>query len=243
MNKFVLNREKTKIILFRTPQARIETPEIISLANEQRKLVKHTKFLGIHVDEHLNWEIHIENLCLKINKICYSLRVISKYLNQSSVKVIYFANFESAIRYGIIFWGSNSSIQNIFIIQKRAIRIIQKMKFNDTCRGVFKNMKIMTVYAVYIYECLLFLFKNKGMFTLNNTMHNYSTRNLDITYPRHSNVLTEHGAYYMCIRLYNKLPNRLKETENLIYFKNQIKKFLIEMEPYSLNEHFNYRHI
>ena len=40
----------------------------ISSGNTQIKRVKHTKYLGVHLDETLKWEEHIDNMCSKINR-------------------------------------------------------------------------------------------------------------------------------------------------------------------------------
>ena len=45
-NRFILNKEKTNIILFRTKQARIEIPDSITRSGEHRKLVRNTYFLA-----------------------------------------------------------------------------------------------------------------------------------------------------------------------------------------------------
>jgi len=57
--------------------------------------------------------------------------------------------------YGIIFWGSSSHANNVFILQKRIIGIITNTKPRDSCREVFKNMEIMTFYSQYIYSLIL----------------------------------------------------------------------------------------
>jgi hypothetical protein len=54
--------------------------------------------------------------------------------------------------YGIIFWGSSSYANKVFILQKQIIRIIMSTRARDSCREVFKNMEIMTLYSQYMYS-------------------------------------------------------------------------------------------
>lgn len=239
-NSFLLNVEKTNILLFRTKQLQIETPNKIKISDKNIEVSRNVKFLGIHIDEHLDMSAHIEYLCPKLNKICYSIRVIHKYLNEKSLRIIYFANFESIIKFGIIFWGSNTNINKIFVIQKRVLRLIYKMQYNESCRTIFKNNKILTVVALYIYEILIFVFKNKEIFEITNVSHNYATRTLNINYPVHRLRLTEKSPYYMGIRLYNSLPQNLKLIKNIKKFKNSIRNLLINIEPYNINEYFSH---
>jgi hypothetical protein len=72
----------------------------------------------------------------------------------------YFAHFHSQISYGIIFWGSSSSMRNVFIIQKRAIRIMLRLGPRSSCREGLKKMGILTVPCLYIYVLMLFVIKN-----------------------------------------------------------------------------------
>lgn len=79
------------------------------------------------------------------------------------------------------------------------------------------------------------LFKHKGLFDLKSK-HDYSTRSLDVTYPSHRLTLTEKCPHYMCLKLFNALPDRLKIINSQKLFKKELKKLLIEMEPYSMQD-------
>lgn len=208
-NKLIVNENKTNVILFRTKLSKADKPPNISFGESHVEIVQQTKFLGLHLDEFLNWSHHIYSLLKRLNSVCYGVRVVAKYMNEKSLKIIYYANFESILKYGIIFWGSNSLIEKIFVVQKRALRILKKMEFNKSCRNVFKSCGILTAYGVYIYECLVFFFKNKDMFEIQ-TFHEYNTRTTNVCYPIHRLTLTEKNPSYMCLKLFNNLPNNIK---------------------------------
>lgn len=178
---------------------------------------------------------HIDSLVKKLNSICYGIRIVNKYMNEEAPRIQYFANFQSLLAYGIIFWGGDSRIQNVFVVQKRIIRIIKRMNYLESCRSVFRKMGIMTVYAVYIFECLMFFVKHKELFEIE-CKHEYNTRSIDVKYPIHRLTLTERFPHYMCIKLFNVLPDNLKRIGEQKLFKRKLKKFLIELEPYSLSD-------
>jgi len=79
-------------------------------------------FLGMHLDCLLSWKSHIDNLVKKLSSICLMLRKLLPIVNVNILQMVYFVHFYSQINYGIIFWGSSSSMRIVFIIQKRAIR-------------------------------------------------------------------------------------------------------------------------
>jgi hypothetical protein len=68
------------------------------------------KFLGLHIDNHLNWRWHIKRILPKLSTAVYTIRKLSHVLNTDVLKIVYFANFHSVIEYGIIFWGNSSNI-------------------------------------------------------------------------------------------------------------------------------------
>lgn len=238
-NKLVINKEKTKLIAFSTNRCRKEKPKNIKVDNHETELIHSTKFLGVFIDEFLSWTPHIDHLSKGLSQVCHGIRVTSRYMSVDSLLILYHANFEALMRYGIIFWGSNSGSENIFIVQKRVIRILFKMKFRESCRGVFRNHKILTVYGLYLYECLVYLFKHKSDFLKNNTNSTYCTRTLDIYYPMHTLSLSEKNPSYMCIRVFNKLPYELKKISCLNIFKNRVRELLISLEPYSLSDYLS----
>lgn len=201
-NRLILNENKTSVVLFKTRQTRFEAPVNLAVNNTVLKIGASTKFLGIHIDEFLNWNCHIKFLCTKLNSVCYCIRILSRYTNLNTLKIVYFANFESLIRYGIIFWGSSSQLETVFLIQKKVLRIVLKLKFRETCRGHFKSQKLLTVVALYILECLVFMFKHSELFETCFYQHTYETRREQYKYPVHRLSLTEKGAHYCCIKFF-----------------------------------------
>ena len=97
---------------------------------------------------------------------------------------------------------------------------------------------IMTVYAVYIFECLMFLRRNQNLFH-NIQNNNRVTRADNYNYPVHHLHITETSPQYMCVKLYNKLPVQIKRIDSQRFFKIKIKKMLIQLEPYSINDYLN----
>jgi hypothetical protein len=57
------------------------------------------------------------------------------------------------------------------------ISIITNAGPRDSCTETFRNMQILTLYYKYIYSILLFTINNKQLFTTNNEIHEYNTRN------------------------------------------------------------------
>jgi len=96
------------------------------LSGAQVKQVSSIKFLGVTIDENLNWIPHIENLR---NKLILSQGALYRIKDSIPIKLhktLYHSLFESHLTYGISVWGSqsNSVMEKLFTIQKSCIRML-----------------------------------------------------------------------------------------------------------------------
>ena len=73
-NKLTISTEKTKYIIFKS---KLERNPTIKYNNEPIKSVKSFKYLGITIDEKLNFEEHIENIKSRIVKVGNKLATIA----------------------------------------------------------------------------------------------------------------------------------------------------------------------
>jgi len=101
----------------------------------------YTKFLGVTMNNTLSWNNHIDLLMKKLSTACYIIRNAKTYMSALSLKVIYYAFFHSAMSYGIIFWGNLSHSSIIFIIQERAITIMDGVGIEFRVEIYLRNYK------------------------------------------------------------------------------------------------------
>lgn len=238
-NKLVLNVNKTQSTIFQSKGSNNLITEI-NFENVNFMITREVKCLGIILDNFLNWKQHITYLNSRLNNVIYSFRILKNNVTQNSLKTVYYANFESLVRYGIIFWGQSTDIVKTFRLQKNAIRLIFNLKQKQSCRQIFKNNRILTLVALYILECLLFNFKNKTLFQDCEQNHSHNTRHQNYTYPKHKLNITENSPYYFSLKLFNSLPQMYKNINDIKKFKTHIFDFLINIEPYNLQEYFYY---
>ena len=53
----------------------------IKIGNNHVKRVQTTKYLGIHLDENLIWNEHVDKLCSKVNRSISGLKQARDYVN------------------------------------------------------------------------------------------------------------------------------------------------------------------
>ena len=72
-----------------------------------KKLIpsKFVKYLGILIDEHLNWHAHQTALSTKLSRAIGMLYKIGHFVDHATLRMIYFGIFSSILMYGCQIWG------------------------------------------------------------------------------------------------------------------------------------------
>ena len=78
------------------------------------------RYLGIKIDENLNWKLHIHDLVFKLNRANAILAKLRYFVNSEILRPTYFAIFYSHLNYVFIAWGLTRFLrQNVSILQKK----------------------------------------------------------------------------------------------------------------------------
>jgi len=159
---------------------------------------------------------------------CYALRYIKYSLTIKTLKIIYFAHIHTIVSYNVIF-RDNSYAKKVFTFQKKIIRIITNTRPKDSCREIFKNMQIMTLYSQYVYSLLLFTVNNKHLFTAKNEIHKYNPRNNNNLQPALENLIKYNkGPHVSGIKVFSHLPQYSKAlVHNPKHFRSSLERFLL----------------
>ena len=65
----------------------------LKLYGKRLYLTKKTKYLGLVIDENLNWKFHLEQLAVKLRKVNGILSKLRHFLTTVTLKSIYYALF------------------------------------------------------------------------------------------------------------------------------------------------------
>jgi hypothetical protein len=241
-NLLSVNINKTHYIQFKTKNKPTSDMQII--CNDHALLsVSHCKFLGIHIQDTLNWSCHINSIIPKLSSACYIMRNLKPIMLFNTLKTVYYSHFNSILSYGLPFWGNSCHSIKIFRLQKKIIRIMTGTKKMTSCRNLFKKLGILPLASQYILALMILVNRNKHWFTLNSVNHAVGTRQKHNFYqPIATLTVYQKGMYYMGIKIFNNLPLCIKETlDNTKKFEACMKSFLCLHSFYSLEEFFNFQ--
>ena len=119
INKLSLDTSKSEYMA--TTKLGNDLPDLF-LNNEVIKRVDKTKYLGIHIDESLNWKDQYKTIKNKLKGGLSSLRKLKNILPQRKLAQVYKALFEIHLRYDNIVWSalSNTKLSQLQRLQTRA---------------------------------------------------------------------------------------------------------------------------
>ena len=92
-NKVALNVAKTEVILSKTKHKPCDTDLRLKLCRKRLYKTKYLRYLGIKIDENLNWKIHIHDLASKFNRTNAVLAKLKHFVN-FKLRSTYFAIFQ-----------------------------------------------------------------------------------------------------------------------------------------------------
>ena len=109
LNRLIINPLKTKAIVLCTPQKKLTLLPFLLNLKVNKCATEHVnsfKLLGIIIDEHLTWKLHINNLCSTLSCTIAAFWKINKYLDFNA-KVLYYNGYIlSRLLYSANVWSA-----------------------------------------------------------------------------------------------------------------------------------------
>ena len=168
VNGLVLNLKKTQYIIFskRTVQTNYE----LLIAGKKIERKTEARFLGVIIDEKLNWSRHIATIKTKMARYVGIMYKLKNHLPLQARLQIYHSFVQSHLNYCSLIWGfaSKSLIEGIFRKQKMGLRAVIPGYINYRYRdgeppahtkASFKTYDILTIHSIIVKNALIFMHK------------------------------------------------------------------------------------
>lgn len=193
--------------------------------------------LGVTLDKNLNWKAHVQKIYTKLSRFAHSEK-LKKTTDIPTALVTYYAYAHAWLSYGVILWGNSTEASDLLIQQKKLVRIIANIVTTDSCKPYFQKFKILTLPSLYILESCKFVRKNPELYTKKQDVLGKPSRyNNNLVIPLSRIKLCSSGTLPMSIKIYNKLPNYMKEEKNYRVFIKKLKNMLNQKCYYTVNEY------
>jgi hypothetical protein len=236
-NRLSINIKKCHFMFFSPHDVLHDSNVKISDVNIDE--VYHTKFLGVTIDNKLSWKNHITYIKSKISKGLGILYRARRFLDNKSLKTLYYSFIYPYLVYCIELWGFTfkTYLEPLYLIQKKIVRIITCSEYLANTDLLFKGLEILSVYKLSIFRVCIFLYKYKNnqvpriftnYFLRNADIHSYSTRessHMRNILPRTEQV--KRSFKYNAVNIYNGFVKIAKYDAKPSQFKRTIKHHLL----------------
>jgi len=229
-----ISSEKCSLMWFSKPSVVIHAPVLPLLDDKPITVVSSAKFLGITLDSHLNWIAHINSILTKISPFVRVFLRCNHYLSNQDKRSLYFALVHSHLSFLCNIWGHgpDSSLNRLFIMQKRILKILFEFPYRQRSADLFCSLSILTVQAQIDFTSAIFMYKMVNNLTHCNVIlkkvseiHNYNTRSRELLSQKRPNSTTYglNNVLYRAISHYNSLPSSIRSL-SFFSFKKMLKK-------------------
>ena len=244
VNKLSLNSKKTKSMLFHPPQKKVTNPKIC-INNHPIDFVSHFNFLGVYLDVHLNWHCHIDVISKKIAKVNGILNKLKHFLPRDILLLLYNSLILPHLNYGAMLWENNCD--KLFVLQKKALRIITCSRYNCHTNPLFKDLKLLKCPDICKLHAYKFCFKlenkqlpgyfHSGIFTKSSDIHDYFVRDQNkFILPLVRHEFAKSSVQFKISHFFNDIDDKLIKdkiyTHSLNGFKLYVKNEIIDKYPY-----------
>ena len=229
LNRLSINVDKTKSIVFSNKNSENILNSSISICNQNVEFTKNVTYLGIKLNNKLDFSDQVDFVVDKVAKQTGILFKIRKNLDIRTRLTFYYSFIYPHLIYNVLIWGGAypTVIQKLVVQHKKTIRTIADIPYNGHTSSTFRMYKILKFSDIYKYHVLIYMYKNRSK-PIFNVQHDVSTRNRNNLVSSFQRLKrTQNSVYYIGPKFWNELPNRVRNSSRLCEFKNNLKEHLV----------------
>jgi hypothetical protein len=240
VNKLRMNASKTKYMIVRSVRKELRG-NIMLKCNDGIELerVEKMKYLGVIIDDKLQFKDHCDYMLKKIGKKTSFLNRIGNFVSAYTRCIIYKSIIAPHFEYcaTLLLGMGETQLNKLQIAQNRAMRVILQCNRFTKVEHMLQALQFMSIRQRLCYNVGVFIFKivnNMASVALSNKIEiigrecDRQTRqagNIVITFRRTRSA--QKSLFYEGIKMYNSLPTEIKQCEGIILFKRALKEYVV----------------
>ena len=227
-NRLTINNTKTELLLF-SNRSPIHNNEQVILNGQFVSYVDHAKFLGIVIDNKINFKNHINYITGKVAKHAGILHRIKNCLPLKTRLTYYNSYVLPYLNYNILHWGNTNAthLNPLIIIQKRIVRTIAGADYLAHTTPLFRKLNLLKIVDLYKFQAVV----DTHLKILNGSYkieHNVNTRNRNLSKSKYHRLdRTQQSIASSGPMLWNDLPIELRLIKSIPRFKKKLKMFYL----------------
>ena len=251
-NFLSINIQKTKFLHFK-PTNKNQQKIRLKIGSEEIEEKQSLTYLGLIIDNKLNFKEHFEKIYSKIKNGLNGLIMTKNQLNYKTKLIIYHSLIHSHLSYCAIIWINKitkKQLNKLKVTQKKAIRIIHGARYNAHTDELFQKSNITKVENIFAKQSLIlaYKFQQKKLPNAIQELFDKSLQN-DSRFTRFSassklkidSSLKNDQIMYEIINNWNSANKSLREEENFKAFKRKIMEIQNSFDKCNVRNCFSCR--
>ena len=211
------------------------------LDNSVLEEVNEFRDLGITTDQHLRWNLHIDKVVAKANRMLGLIkRSCRDFEDRKTVRTLYCALVRSNLEYCSVIWSpyTKKGIEKMEKIQKRATKFI--LRSDDCYADRLKKLNLLSLEKRRLLADLTFLYKAlHGIIDIDVEPYVDFYKETDRFSFRHNDKLAlkmryartnvfKYSFFNGVVETWNSLPLSIREATGVNIFKALVKKLFMD---------------
>ena len=161
INKMQINAKKTKVMVLGTKRKIKNQVMKIKHDNNFLDSVSDFKYLGVILDQNLNWSLHLSCINKKINRVTACVRRIQSYLTEKTLVQLYYSLILPHLDYCSVVWGNcnKTDLLKLQRSQNRYARLVLKVDYTTSKDVLLRTLKWQSVENRINYQFCIAVFK------------------------------------------------------------------------------------
>lgn len=240
-NKLKLNDSKTEFFLACVKNLQKYVSELkLKIGDTVIELSDSIKLLGVTFDREMSMKAHVNNVCRAANFHLYRLGKIRPLLSQSAATsavrtlVVSRLDYANSLLYNI----SEANVRKLQLVQNSAARLVTRVSRREHITPVLRSLHWLPLRARLEYKIVLMVFK-----CLHEYAPQYLADCLKVYQPTRSlrssamglckevrtrRVIGSSAFSVAGPKLWNQLPNSIRDKATLTHFKTALKTYIFK---------------
>lgn len=210
----------------------------ITLESQTVEKVNEMKYLGIIIDNKLNFDANIQYIIKKIGKKSYFINRMKNKMSTDAKKLLYKSLIVPHIDYcsTILFMANDQQLYEIQKIQNKTMRSILKRDRMASTQQMLKDLDLLNVRQRIVYNTLKLIYKAETrripeylcelFVRVADAQPHFLRSGNHMRRPNLTNAFGQNSVIYNGIVLYNDMKEKFIVNDNLADFKKKLMEYV-----------------
>lgn len=242
LNKLHINHSKSFFMIY-APKIKMKNVNLLRIKCENFSIlrVKTFKYLGLTLDEHLNYNLHISKVNQSLFLITRKINNLKHFLPKDKIILLYNSLILPILNYCSIFWGTNTitRLKKTISLQKIFVKSINRNSLYGSSTLIFYNLRLLKFQDIIHYNNILFVKK-----CISGYYPDFFSKNITSILPRNFYSAEKRQCSIKTLKanknilLLHPIINCIKSWNTIVSKNSTIRLFILNSSIEVFKRHF-----